>query len=384
MDSGSTIEIVGWLTQVAQAPDIGIAGELVRWLTKIAGAGIAILPLFIIFGLIKTVSQLDNIVGKFTGSAGKSVAGAGEKIGQNIDNRRQKNAADGTGIYGNTPLGAKRRRNLRKDNLMATLADEAKRSGHHYVSRYTSDDKNEKYRQQLAGGLPALAKATGGKLGLADPAAIQRALAGAKFKIEQAELEEVKAAHASIDHLDEVGLNRVLGAGSGASNATKAAALERLVSVGGMKSIQEAVNSVGASGESNIMTKTLANALQKDGPQFLKAPDIDNIRNGKLGSSFVDVEGKTQQIKSTLEEITLDNLASNVLSPEKIVKSSNSELAYAQQIVSDAVAAGDARGATARAAIQDKAAQVLDSDILKVQVKHNEGAVYSMANRVKP
>lgn len=375
------IEIVGWLTLVAQAPDIGVAGELVRWLTKIAGAGIAILPLFIIFGLIKTVSQLDNIVGKFTGSAGKAVSGAGEKVGQNIDNRRQKNAADGTGIYGKTILGAKRRRDLRKDNLMATLADEAKRSGHHYVSRYTSDDKNEKYRQQLAGGLPALAKMTGGKLGLADPAAIQRALAGAKFKIEQAELEEVKAAHASIDHLDEVGLNRVLAAGSGASNATKAAALERLVSVGGMKSIQEAVNTVGASGESNIMTKTLANALQKDGPQFLKAPDIDNIRNGKLGSTFVDTDGKTQQIKSTLQDIVMDNMESGVMSAEKIVKSSGNELSYAQELADKAAAAGNTKAQTV---LQQKANEVLDSDILKVQIKHNGSAVYKMAGKPMP
>jgi hypothetical protein len=381
MDSGNTVEIIGWLTQVAQAPDIGIAGELVRWLTKIAGAGIAILPLFIIFGLIKTVSQLDNIVGKFTGSVGKGASGMGEKMGQNINNRRQKNAADGTGIYGKTPLGAKRRRDLRKDNLMATLADEAKRSGHHYVSRYTSDDKNEKYRQQLAGGLPALAKLTGGKLGLADPAAIQRALAGAKFKIEQAELEEVKAAHASIDHLDEVGLNRVLGAGSGASNATKAAALERLVSVGGMKSIQEAVNTVGKSGKSDIMTKTLANALQKDGPQFLKAPDIDNIRNGKLGSSFIDTEGKTQQIKSTLQEITLDNLASGVMSAEKIVKSSGNELSYAQDLADTAAAAGNTQAQTV---LQQKANEVLNSDILKVQIKHNGSAVYKMAGKPMP
>lgn len=349
--------------------------EVVKWVLKIAGAAIAILPLLFTVALIKGAKGvMGAVVGRIQGSgAAKGISGLGERVGDNVSGRRRIRANSGKGFWGGR-MGAGYRMSARSRAVHAGIQDEAKRSERDYVDKLA--EKDEKFRSQMAGGLPGLEKLTKGLLGAADPAALQRALAGAKFSIEKAEAEEVKAAHASIDTKTEAELNDVLNERGGPqSSAMKAAALERLVRVGGMESIEKAVDKFGKSGESNIMTKSLANALKDDGPGFLKAADIDTIGRGQMGKEYTKADGTKDTAAASLAKMTANNLAAGVLSADKMVGSSADELKYASKIAGQAAAAGSADAVNN---LQTAAKEVNSNKNLSGKVKNNRNEINSL------
>ena len=350
--------------------------EAVDWVLKIAGAAIAILPLVFTVALIKGAKGImGTVAGRMQGSrAAKGISGFGERVGENVSGRRRIKAMDPKrkGVWGSF-LGAGYRMGARSRAINAGIQDEAKRAERSYIDNLA--DQDEKFRAQMAGGLPNLEKLTNGLLGAADPAALQRALAGAKFSIEKAEADEVKAAHASIDLQNEAQLNATL-ADANQSHAMKAAALERLVKIGSMDSIEKAVDTFGKSGESNIMTKSLANALREDGPGFLKAADIDNIGRGQMGRQFTQADGSTGTVAASLAEMTAKNLADGVLSPEKMVTSSGNELEYASKIAGQVAAATGAMDAVNN--LQDAATKVNNNPTLSGKVKNNRSQIDSL------
>ena len=350
--------------------------EAVDWVLKIAGAAIAILPLVFTVALIKGAKGIvGTVAGRMQGSrAAKGITGFGERVGENVSGRRRIKAMDPKrkGVWGSF-LGAGYRMSARSHAVHAGIKGEAEKAERDYISNLAESD--EKFRKQMAGGLPNLEKLTQGLLGAADPAALQRALAGARFTIDKAEADEVKAAHASIDLLGEKGLNDVL-ADNNQSNAMKAAALERLVKVGSMDSIEKAINTVGKSGESNVMTRSLANALRDDGPGFLKAADIDNIGRGQMGATYTDAQGNTKQVASSLEQMVGENLAAGVLSPEKMVASSGNELEYASKVAGQVAATTGVMDAVNN--LQDAATKVNSNPTLSGKVKNNRSQIDSL------
>lgn len=352
--------------------------EAVDWVLKIAGAAIAILPLVFTVALIKGAKGIiGTVAGRMQGSrAAKGIGSFGERVGDNVSGRRRIRAMSGKGFWGSR-AGAGYRMSARSRAVHAGIQDESKRAEREYTDKLAANDS--KFRSQVAGGLPALDRLTQGLLGAADPAALQRALAGAKFSIEKAEAEEVKAAHASIDTKTEAQLNDLLEGRSGPqSNAMKAAALERLVRVGGMDSIEKAVDTFGKSGESNIMTKSLANALREDGPGFLKAADLDNIGRGQLGATYTDAEGKTRQVAKNLQQMVGENLAAGVLSPEKMVASSGNELEYASKVASEVAATGAPGSMDGVNNLQDAATKVKANPTLSGKIKNNRSQIDSL------
>src|SRR5690606_22226054 len=78
------------------------------------------------------------------------------------------------------------------------------------------------------------------------------------------------------------------------SSAQKAAALDRMVTIGSPSDYEEYVDHYGSRSDASesIIRSTLAESLSKNNP-LLKAADIDNIRNGQMGKQIYDANGNT-------------------------------------------------------------------------------------------
>ena len=327
---------------------------------KIAGAAVTIIPLALAPTMIGAVNK---IAGRFgLPSVGVKLGGLRKRADDRRElqeGRRATRSLDGERSFS----FGKYKRTAKREAIAAGVKANQARASQAYIAKAMTDANGNPTRlaRQISGG---------------DPAALQRALAGAQFTLEKAEAEEVQAHHATIDKMDEVQLNNVL-ANNNAPDTMKAAALERLVQIGSMDSIAAAVDQVGASGESNVMTKSLASALQKDGPGVFKASDIDNIARGQLGQTVTDVRGNQVQIASSMQEIAETNVAAGVYSPEKLVAASNDELKYVSDLANDMAAAGDGRaiGRLYKAAGDAKA-----NPTLRGKIKHNVDSINNLAD----
>lgn len=355
--------------------------EAVDWVLKIAGAAIAILPLVFTVALIKGAKGIvGTVAGRMQGSrAAKGIGGFGERVGDNVSGRRRLKATSKNrkGIWGGR-MGAVYRMSARSRATHAGIQDAANKAEHDYVQKLKESDPN--FAAKTAGGLPALERLTNGLLGAADPIALQRALAGARFSIEKAEADEIKAESATISNLNESDLNKVIH-GDGASDARKAAALERLAKVGSMESIQKAVDAHGTTGESTVMSRTLANALQENNPGFLKASDIDNIGRGQMGSAVLNPDGSAKIDSATgkpilssgsFEEMAMKNLSKGVLSPEKMVAANNDVLEYSSKAAAKLAATGDMSAVNS---LQDAAVKANGTPQLAAKIKDNKANI---------
>ena len=121
-------------------------------LTAIGGAAIAIVPLFITAGLIKTTSAIDNVVGKFKGSAQKGASDFGGGFGDDLNNRRRSAAAAG----GGGPLGAVNRYKMRRDAARKSRAGGAAYAETKYIAdTAAANGGDNRLANQMAGGDPA-------------------------------------------------------------------------------------------------------------------------------------------------------------------------------------------------------------------------------------
>jgi hypothetical protein len=321
---------------------------------EIMGAGVSILPLIILPAFIKGAhSILSNFSNKVPhqGVTGKLQKGA-ENIRNRQEGRREIRALNGGPSFARR---TKYRRRAKSAAVTASIANEVKRAQTSFVA--SKAQSSPAFANQLAGGQITSFNAS--------PAALQRAMASAKFTIEKVEAEEVNAHHATIDTLDESQLMAVIN-DSSSPDTKVAAALERLVQVGKTDNIADAVDKYGSGGESTVVTRTLADALKKDGPAFLKASDIDNIQRGQLGHTTTDpTTGTTKTIAGSMAEMTATNIESGVLSEEKMVAANSDQLAYASR---STTAAGQAR-------LQKTAAELKANTTLNGKIKHNAKAI---------
>ncbi|MNR24373.1 hypothetical protein D3C85_1414470 [compost metagenome] len=122
---------------------------------------------------------------------------------------------------------------------------------------------------------------------------------------------------------------------------------------------EAAVNKYGndPSEESGVVRRTLARSLAENGPQALKASDIDNISSGNL-------EGKT------LKSIVSKNVEDGVLSQEKIVIDSGGNLDYAFSATKE----------TGRQRLKETANALKVNENLKGKIKHNASSIERMSN----
>jgi len=333
---------------------------------QIMGALIGILPLVLTPVVMKAASGILSKVAGVVNNPNKGpfdrLRKRAEQTGSNINARREIRGLNRTG----TLFPTRHQRAARRSAVSANLESEVKRAQQQYIANAALN--NPKLANQLAGGT-AFSKA--------DPAALARAIAGAQFTIERAEAEEVKAHHATIDSMNEADLNRVLSDKS-SSDTKKAAALERLVAIGSMSSIEKAVNEHGSSGESNVITRSLANALSQNGPPFLKKADIDNIGRGQMGQAVIDpatgapkidpATGNVVHVASDMATMASENVEAGVYSEKKMVGASNDELSYASRAATTA----------GRKKLQTTAKALKANATLKGDIKHNEKAIDSI------
>ena len=224
-------------------------------------------------------------------------------------------------------------------------------------------------------------------LGGIDPLGAQRALANAKFKIEQAEMEELKMERPEVSEKNKVELKSII-ADANSSPAKVSAALERLVRIGDVEEIEQEVNRFASDGKATLINKTLAAALQNDGPGFLKASDIDNIARGQMGKTEPAIDQSTGQpilnadgsakmnqiAPATLRDMAQANIRDGVFSQEKMVAASNNQINYAYSIADD----------KGKQTLVNTANQLLDNEVLKGKIKHNIDTITTVAKSGTP
>lgn len=341
---------------------------------QIMGGLIAIVPLVLTPIVMKAAGGVLGKVGAFVNNPNKGPFDRMKKGAEGIAKDR-KNIRDLRGLNGKFQMpgrGAATRRNARTDAIRAGREAEMKRANSAYIANQAQN--NSKFANAVAGG-------TNGLFGsAASTDALARALANAKYTIEKAEADEVKAEHAFVDSLDESALNKIIKNEGGAnSDAKVAAALERLVKVGSTQSIQDAVNLHTNNGTgSSVITKSLANSLAADGPQFLKASDIDNIARGQLGSTqrdangnaVIGADGREMIDQKSFEQTASANIEAGVYSQEKLVGANADELKYAYQTTSDA----------GKIKMADTAAALEANEVLRGKIKHNANEIHAIAS----
>ena len=357
---------------------------------QIMGALIAILPLAITPVVMKTAGGVLNRFGGIVNNPNKGpfdkLRKRAEGYREDRQNIRAGRAANGGPVFGGGQFRRAAKRTARTNNLK----NERSRAEQQYIANKMTNAQGDPsfFAQRMAGGGLAFD---------ADPAALQRALAGAKFTIEKAEADDVKAEHAVIDSLQThdtkdsngrnvEGLNSIIANKDGKhSEARVSAAIERLAKVGSTEEIAAVANQYGSSGSSSLINRSLASALASDGPEFMKASDLDNIANGRMGATY-DKNNPNDPAKNRsgakFETIAVENIRSGVLSQEKMVGASNDTLRYARDLTSGtgetepqrAYNAGFA-DAEARKVLKNTATKLLDNEDLQGKIKHNVGGI---------
>jgi hypothetical protein len=340
---------------------------------QVMGATIALLPL-----------ALTPIVMKFSGGVLNRFAGIVNNKEKGPINRLQNTARD----YSKTRRNLRDSRALsgakqggrasfikwraRRNAVSSGISSERGRSEQKYIADAMTvgdTDTPTKFAKSVAGASPGV---LGRGAVAADPAALQRALAGAKFTIEKAELEDVKAEQSLISNLQMNDLKVKL-ADSSSSPARQAAVIDRMIKIGDPADYASAVNKYGSdkSAEHSVIRQTMAASLREAGPQFLKASDLDNISTGNL-KSVDSATGAT--ITKTLGSMARDNIKQGVYSEEKLASEAAVNIKFA---FSEADLEGKQRMVNTAAALKN-------NDNLKGKIKHNAQAIENLSKAQAP
>lgn len=211
-----------------------------------------------------------------------------------------------------------------------------------------------------AGGLTGLTSKLPGQAGARKQmSALTRAATAESRKAEE---QELKDAAYLVESLNASELQNRIDSKS-TPDAVKAASIARLTQIGSPKDYEKYVNQFGndTSEKTRMVRHALASGLANNGQQFLKATDLDSIKNGGLGGA-------------TLSQIAGQNASSGVLSQEKMVSDNTSNLQYAYE---NADAAGKAR-------MQETAAALLNNPQLSGKIKHNGDKIREIAGSGAP
>ena len=342
-------------------------------IVQIMAACIAILPLALTPLVMKTAGGVLNRFGGIVNNKERGPVDRLRKAGAGYRETR-KGIRDNKAFEGARQggRGAFVRWRAKRGAIAAGVKNQRGRTEQQYLANSMTDEDGTatSFAKRVAGGTSSYDRSTGSFSVTADPAALQRALAGAKFTIEKAEMEDVKAAHSEIDGLDKNDLRTIINNADGAQpSASIAAAIERYVKIADTKEIGEVANQHAIGGKSTLITKVLANSLAQDGSQALKAPDIDNIARGQMG--FDPDKNRT---RATFEEVLTNNVSGRVWSQEKMVSGSNDDLKYSFDIADTA----------GKEAMRTRAKELISNPTLVGKIKHNEKTIYDIAGLPQP
>lgn len=345
---------------------------------EIMGALISILPLAITPVVMKTAGGVLNRFAGIVNNAEKGPFDRLRKSGSNYrdyrNNLRNARALNSEKPFSQLGRAAFVRRSAKNRAIQGNAGAEMKRAEQTYIAGEVMDDtgKATQFGQRLAGANP---------FGQADPAALQRALAGAKFTLEKVEADEIKAEHAMIADFDEskllAGLRDV-----DASPARQAAMMSRLIKVSDPEKYAGLVNKYGSdNSEKNAgVRSSIAEALAQHGPKFLKGSDLDMISSGSLGNlKNFGPNGEAPKISATegnnfLQNIAKRNTAAGVYSQDKAVDETAAALKFAFDH-------SDLKG---KQALVNTAAAAKANDSVNIKIKHNRDALDNLSEAKNP
>ena len=332
------------------------------WMLGLVAAGIAIAPLLFVWSVLKgALAAAGAIGGKISNAIQDASKGKRNdlmgKYKEDKDRRKQNRdirALQGTPMgkaINVATLGSARRNARRRANVDRTKA----RYNEAYLG-YVADssvktkdgqpvlDQNgnpelTRFGRQLAGGVTpfGLGSSQGGQM---------RAASDAVNAMRELEIKNVKAAHATIDSLDETQLKNVIGSAKDKNDPQLAAALERMAKIGDKKTVAGYADAVGKGG-SSLASRSLGAALAGEG--YLKSRDIDEISRGAMGN-----EGFEQRV--------LQNINDGIYSPDSLANAGKAELDFVHQI------AGSSGHVGARSALNTAASKAMLDERLKIKL----------------
>lgn len=312
--------IIGLLFGASALASSVITNSSDDFFVQIMGALIGVLPLAITPVLLKASG---GILGKFGAMINNPNKGpfdrmrkGAERIRQDAEGRRGIRALNGGRVLGR----GKYERRARREAVSEGIKREQKRAQSDYISQQVAG--SEEFRNRVAGG-------SRGRYLNADQDAMQRALDNAEFTIQQADVEEAKAASARIDRavLDQDEL-RTVGAGgtvtkldqngreqtfSGSNSAVRTAAWGKMAEQQDLQGLNDVWDSMRTSQDAEAR-KQFADVIgsMQGRPAWFSQGALQGMRLGNAG---------------TVESLIDTAITSNAYSAEKIVKSDRSELA---------------------------------------------------------
>jgi hypothetical protein len=340
---------------------------------QIMGACIAILPLAITPVVMKTAGGILNRFGGIVNNTERGPVDRLKKAGAGYRATRT-NLRDARALNGQKQLGRGTfvKWRSRRNAIDSGVKSERGRVEQQYVADAMTvgdTDKPTAFAGRVAGGggINVL-----GQPITADPAALQRALAGAKFTIEKAEFDEIKAEQSLISNLNMDSLKEKL-AEPTASPARAAAVIDRMIKIGEPTDYADVVNRYGndKTPANSTVRQSIANSLRESGPQFLKASDLDNIATGNLTTKDEKTGITTTK---TLSSMARDNIKQGVYSEEKLVSEAAVNIRFA---FGEADLAGKQR-------MVDTAAKLKANPTLRGKIKHNAQSIDNLSEAKAP
>lgn len=347
--------VLNTVTGLANNPAMQIA-------TIIMAAFISVAPLIFVPFLMKTTSGVIGRVGDFISNPNRGITKgirqrAGE-FGGTMDNFNQTRALRSQSRFRIGRRAAQRQ--ARQRFTKAYQEEHLKNAELEYVNNELNqrgeNGEPSRFAKVLGGGSPVTGRGF-------EQEAVDRAVSNVQFRLDKVQAEEVQAAHATIDNMDESGLQEVFARSSEASEAKKAAALQRLIAISNPEKYQNLVNQYGHddSPATRMVRLAMAESLAKEGPKFLKAVDIDKISRGAMGNQ-------------TLGTMAAENVKSGVLSQERMVSDNNANLRFAYDVSDD----------EGKAKLRTTAEALVQNPYLKGNIKHNQAAIQEMQHPDEP
>lgn len=331
----------------------------VGWTLGLVATGVAVAPLIALYSVLQAaLSGAGVIGGKIGGAINNMNSGAKDTLkkrrGEEKERRQQERQIRAMNGKGYNPMNWNARSKARSRARIDRTKSRYNEAYVDYVANASvkgepGQEKLTRFGQRLAGGRSA--SATDQNRTISDAL-------NAKNKLE---IENVKAAHATIDSLNDSALEAMLNRAdpkAGASDPKIAAALERMAKIGNGAQLQAAANKFATGGNATLASRSLGNALAASNPGYLKSSDVDNIARGQVGgvgsgSEFQDMVSK--------------NLADGILSPEKMASASPTHLEYAHGVAG--------ANPLARNRMRADANRLLRDDRLKGNIGRNAGII---------
>ena len=327
----------------------------------LVAAGIAIAPLLAVWSVLQgALSAAGAIGGKMAGVVSK-FGDSRKKSRQDDINRRRQATTDRREMNAmrnpSSMRGFSARRRAKRGAVQSGVKSERQRAEQQYLADQMTDS---------AGNPTDFARKSAGANMLgrgADPASVQRALAGAQYTIEKATIDAIDAEKVLLKNSSEAEL-RSTALDETASNETRAAAMQLTVDNADFSGMNSIIDSVSKS-NSREMRIALADALKnsKNRPSYVGQGAIAALRQGPTGG-----RAETDSSRTMIQNA----ITNNTYSPDAMAHTSKDELETVTGVAS-VMSSAD------RANFVSSAQQALTDPQLARQIGKNLTAVESIS-----